>query len=132
MSKYTVRGSRDEGTCDSTGLLPISVGHADQLHADELCGAYEALQSRCDQPVSARRTDHPRLVGDKVCGQVVPTPPGYVVLDDTGLDKNYSSAMELVRRQYRGTANAVSKGSGVVTWVYGNPETEHFWGNCQN
>jgi hypothetical protein len=70
----------------------------------------------------------PRLVWDNVCGQVVPTPHGYVVFDDTVLDKNYSSAIELVRRQYSGNAKAVIKGIGVVTCVYVNPETEHFWG----
>ena len=41
----------------------------------------------------------PRLVWDKVRNQVVPTPQGDVVFADTGLDKNYASAIELVRRQ---------------------------------
>ena len=68
-----------------------------------------------------------RLVWDNVRDQVVPTPPGYIVFDDTVLDKNYSSAIDLVRRQYSGNAKAVIKGIGVVTCVYVNPETDQFW-----
>jgi Transposase DDE domain len=69
----------------------------------------------------------PRLVWENVRGQVVLTAHGYVLFDDTVLDKNYSFAIELVRRQYSGHAKAVSKGIGVVTCVYGNPDTEQFW-----
>lgn len=69
----------------------------------------------------------PRLVWENVARQVVPTPRGYVIFDDTVLDKNASFAIELVRRQYSGNAGAVIKGIGVVTCVYVNPETDQFW-----
>ena len=69
----------------------------------------------------------PRLVWDKVRDQVVPMPQGYVVFDDTVLDKNYSAVIELVRRQYSGNAKAVIKGIGVVTCVYVNPAIDQFW-----
>jgi hypothetical protein len=69
----------------------------------------------------------PRLVWDNVRGQLVLTPRGYVLFDDTVLDKNCSFAIELVRRQYSGNAKAVIKGIGVVTCVYVNPETDQFW-----
>jgi hypothetical protein len=69
----------------------------------------------------------PRLVWDKVRDQVVPTPQGYIMFADTVLDKHYSSAINLVRRQYSGHAKAVIKGIGVVTWVYVNPATDQFW-----
>jgi hypothetical protein len=69
----------------------------------------------------------PRLVWDNVRAQVVMTERGYVVFDDTVLDKNYSSAIELVRRQYSGNAHGVIKGIGVVTCVYVNPEADQFW-----
>ena len=42
----------------------------------------------------------PRLVWENVASQVIQTPHGYVVFDDTVLDKNSSFAIELVRRQY--------------------------------
>src|SRR5512143_1699358 len=69
----------------------------------------------------------PRLVWDNVRGHVMPTPQGYMVFDDTVLDKNYSSAIDLVRRHYSGNAKAVIKGIGVVTWVYVNPAIDQFW-----
>ena len=69
----------------------------------------------------------PRLVWDNVRAQLVVTERGYLVFDDMVLDKNYSSAIELVRRQYSGNARAVIKGIGVVTCVYVNPETDQFW-----
>ena len=69
----------------------------------------------------------PRLVWDNVESQIVRTPNGYVVFDDTVLDKNHSFAIELVRRQYSGNARAVIKGIGVVTCIYINPETDQFW-----
>ncbi len=69
----------------------------------------------------------PRLIWDNVRSHVVPTVQGYVVFDDTVLDKNYSHAIELVRRQYSGNAKAVIKGIGVVTCVYINPLLDQFW-----
>ena len=36
----------------------------------------------------------PRLVWDNVRGRVMPTPQGYIVFDDTVLDKNYSSVID--------------------------------------
>ena len=69
----------------------------------------------------------PRLVWENVRGQVVPTPCGSVLFDDTVLDKNASFAIALVRRQYSGNAKAVIKGIGVVTCVYVNPALDQFW-----
>ena len=69
----------------------------------------------------------PRLIWENVRGQIVPTPRGYILFDDTVLDKNYSFAIELVRAQYSGNAKAVIKGIGVVTCVYVHPDTDQFW-----
>ncbi len=41
----------------------------------------------------------PRLIWDNVRSQLVLTERGYVIFDDTVLDKNYSHSIELVRRQ---------------------------------
>lgn len=68
-----------------------------------------------------------RLVWENVQGDIVLSPHGYLVFDDTVLDKNYSHQIEVVRRQYSGNAHAVIKGIGVVTCVYVNPETNQFW-----
>jgi hypothetical protein len=69
----------------------------------------------------------PRLVWDNVRAQVVAVERGYVIFDDTVLDKNYSHSIELVRRQYSGNAHGVIKGIGVVTCVYVNPDSDQFW-----
>ncbi len=69
----------------------------------------------------------PRLIWDNVRAQVVVSARGYVVFDDTVLDKNSSFAIELVRHQYSGNAKAVIKGMGVVTCVYVHPDLDQFW-----
>src|SRR4030066_2233904 len=69
----------------------------------------------------------PRLVWENVQSQVVQTPYGFLVFDDTVIDKNYSHEIELVRRQYSGNVHGVIKGIGVVTCVYVNPATDQFW-----
>jgi hypothetical protein len=69
----------------------------------------------------------PRLVWENVAEQVVTTAKGYLVFDDTVVDKNTSFAIELVRRQYSGNAKALIKGIGAVTCVYVNPELDQYW-----
>jgi hypothetical protein len=69
----------------------------------------------------------PKLTWENVKGQVVQTPKGFLIFDDTVADKNFSHEIELVRRQYSGNAHSVIKGIGVVTYVYVNPELDQFW-----
>src|SRR5271157_166113 len=69
----------------------------------------------------------PHLVWENVKGQVEQTPEGFLVFDDTVIDKNFSQAIELVRKQYSGNAHEVIKGIGVVTCVYVNPILDKFW-----
>lgn len=68
-----------------------------------------------------------RLVWENVRGQIVSSPHGYLVFDDTVIDKNSSRQVELVRKQYSGNAHGVIKGIGVVTCVYVNPDCDQFW-----
>ena len=63
----------------------------------------------------------PRLVWQGVASQVIATPTGYVVFDDTVLDKQHSFAIDLVRCQYSGNAHGVIKGIGVVSCEQGGP-----------
>lgn len=76
------------------------------------------------------------LIKDRVSGstvwhnvrdEVVMSAKGYIVFDDTVIDKNFSHKIELVRHQYSGNARGVIKGIGVVNCVYVNPEMEQFW-----
>ncbi len=69
----------------------------------------------------------PRLVWENVHSQVVPSPYGFLVFDDTVLDKHFSHRIALVRRQYSGNVHGIINGIGVVTCVYVNPQTEQFW-----
>lgn len=69
----------------------------------------------------------PRLVWENVAGQLISSTEGYVIFDDTVLDKHHSFNIELVRRQYSGNAHGVIKGIGVVTCVYVNPVIDQFW-----
>ncbi len=69
----------------------------------------------------------PRLVWEQVRGQVVFSPRGYLVFDDTVVDKHCARIIELARRQYSGNEHRVIRGIGVVTCVYVNPELDRFW-----
>jgi hypothetical protein len=69
----------------------------------------------------------PRLVWEQVRGQVISSPLGYVVFDDTVVDKQYARVIEIARWQYSGNAHRVIRGIGVVTCVYVNPELDRFW-----
>ena len=69
----------------------------------------------------------PRLVWENIQSEVRLTPYGFLVFDDTVIDKNFSHHIELVRRQYSGNAHGLIKGIGVVTCVYVNPQIDQFW-----
>jgi hypothetical protein len=69
----------------------------------------------------------PRMVWEQTKGHIVTSPNGHLIFDDTVADKNYSRAIELVRRQWSGNTHSVIRGIGIVTCIYVNPETEQFW-----
>ena len=69
----------------------------------------------------------PRLVWEKGQGHIEPSEDGYVIFDDTVLDKNRSREIEAVRRQWSGNAGGVIRGIGIVTCIYVNPDTGAFW-----
>lgn len=49
----------------------------------------------------------PRLVWENVQAQVVQVDEGYLVFDDTVIDKDFSQRIDLVRRQYSGNAHGL-------------------------
>lgn len=69
----------------------------------------------------------PRKIWDNVESHLATTESGYLIFDDTVLDKNFSFKIELVRRQYSGNAKKIIKGIGVVTCIYVNPVIDQFW-----
>ena len=68
-----------------------------------------------------------RLVWEHVKGSIVMSPNGYIVFDDSVLDKNHSHSIELVRRQYSGNAHGLIKGIGMVNCLYVNPDSGQYW-----
>ena len=69
----------------------------------------------------------PRQLWHQVRAEVVLSPSGYVLFDDTVLDKGHSRRIQLVRRQYSGNAHGLIAGIGLVNCVYVHPETRQFW-----
>ena len=69
----------------------------------------------------------PRLVWENIKNEVRLTPYGFLVFDDTVIDKNFSRRIELVRSQYSGNAHGIIKGVGVINCVYVNPGIDQFW-----
>ena len=59
---------------------------------------------------------------------VEPDGNGYIIFDDSVLDKRYSEEIEMVRRQYSGNEHGILQGIGVVSCVYVNPKVQRFWG----
>ena len=52
---------------------------------------------------------------------------GYLLFDDTVVSKQYGKEIEPVRRQWSGSEKRVIAGIGLVTCVYVNPKTQHYW-----
>ena len=69
----------------------------------------------------------PRELREMVRKELILSENGYLLFDDTVVDKNHSFAIEVVRRQWSGNAQKVIKGIGIVTCVYVNPELDQFW-----
>lgn len=69
----------------------------------------------------------PALVWDNVKTEIVPHQEGYLLFDDTVLDKNHSRKIEPARPQWSGNVKRVIEGIGVVSCVYVNPSIDRFW-----
>jgi len=69
----------------------------------------------------------PQLVWEHTRDQMVMDESGYIVFDDSIIDKNYSKQIESVRFQYSGNAHQVIRGIGLVNCIYINPKTKQFW-----
>lgn len=69
----------------------------------------------------------PRLLWDNVKPLLQPSQNACILFDDTVLDKRYSGAIELTRRQYSGNEHRVIRGIGLISCVYVDGETGQFW-----
>jgi hypothetical protein len=77
----------------------------------------------------------PRMLWEQAKELIVADSDGYLLFDDTVLDKRYSTAIELVRRQYSGNEQMPSatlrerviRGIGLISCVYVHAKTGQFW-----
>jgi hypothetical protein len=54
-------------------------------------------------------------------------PEAYLIFDETVLDKRFGPKIEVARKQWSGNEKGVLRGLGMVSCVYVNPKTSHFW-----
>ena len=69
----------------------------------------------------------PRAIWESVKGDIISSKQGYIVFDDTTLDKSHSSRIELSGLHWSGNKKKVVTGISVVTCVYVNPEIDRWW-----
>jgi len=69
----------------------------------------------------------PSMLWEHVKADIVFSEDGYIVFDDTVLEKRNTKKIEIARSQYSGAIGKVTTGIGVVNMVYYNPELEKFW-----
>lgn len=67
------------------------------------------------------------MIWEHVKGDIVFSPRGCIVFDDSVLDKNHSHSIDMVRLQYSGNAHGLIKGIGMVNCLYVNPDTGQYW-----
>ena len=68
-----------------------------------------------------------RFLWQQVMEDLIESSHGYLVFDDTVLNKSYSQKIECSYWQYSGNAKGLIKGIGVVSCVYVNPEANQYW-----
>jgi hypothetical protein len=92
---------------------------------------YAEHAKKCSHDVINRFLDDekytPSLLWEHVKGDVIFSSNGYLVFDDTVLEKRNSKKIEIARSQYSGARGCVTIGIGVVSMVYYNPDVDKFW-----
>ena len=66
----------------------------------------------------------PRMLWEHVKNDVVMDPDGYLIFDDTVIDKRYAKKIALARKQYSGNAGGIINGIAIVTCVYVNAKLD--------
>ena len=69
----------------------------------------------------------PRLLWEQIKEDIVQSPNGFIVFDDTVLDKRHAREIDPLRSQWSGNEHRIIKGIGVVTCIYVNPDVDRFW-----
>ena len=66
------------------------------------------------------------MLWEHVKTDLVADPDGYLIFDDTVIDKRYGKKIALAKKQYSGNAGGILNGIGIVTCVYGNPKLDRY------
>jgi hypothetical protein len=103
-------------------LLTSPLNYTQTYLADHVQGLSHDRINRALQKVDVS----PQDLWNSIQETLVLSPNGYLLFDDTVVDKNRSEKIEGVRKQYSGNAHGVIKGIGIVTCVYVNPQTSQF------
>lgn len=99
-----------------TNFTQTNYGNHNEKHSHDALNRWMKRHKAC--------SNH---VWEHVKGDIEYCDTGFLVFDDTVLDKSYSRNIELARRQYSGNAKTTIIGIGIVNCVYVNPETGRFW-----
>lgn len=104
-------------------LLSSPFNYTQTYFADHVKGLSHDKLNRLMQQIDVQPQDLWMSVQDTL----VSSPNGFVLFDDTVLDKRHSFKIDCVKKQWSGNEHKTIKGIGVVTCVYVNPDTEQFW-----
>ncbi len=69
----------------------------------------------------------PRQLWQTVKDDVVTSELGYIIFDDSVLDKRFARVIECTQVQYSGNAHGLVRGIGLVSCLYVNPELGQYW-----
>jgi hypothetical protein len=69
----------------------------------------------------------PSQLWENIKDKIKFSPNGYLIFDDTVLDKQYAREIEAVRKQWSGNEHRVIRGIGCVNCLYYNPDIDEFW-----
>ena len=69
----------------------------------------------------------PSLLWEKVKPLLIQHKNACIIVDDSVMDKSYSSKIDGVCKQYSGNAHGIIKGIGIVNMLYYNPSIDCYW-----
>jgi len=68
-----------------------------------------------------------KAIWERVKEEITFSERGYLIFDDSVIDKSGSKKIELARWQYSGNTHSTVMGIGVVNCVYYNPDLDRYW-----